>query len=58
MISHLKTVAEFVSEVWWQIISVIMNNRAFVIFTAFINHSHTCNTAKVPAAQLFLVLFA
>lgn len=58
MISHLKAVAEFVSEVWGLIISVIMNNRAFIIFTAFRNNFYTCNMAKVPAAQDFIILFA
>lgn len=58
MISHLKAVAEFVSEVWGQIISVIMNNRAFIIFTAFRNHFYTSNVNKVPVAQDFIALFA
>lgn len=57
MISHQKAVAEFVSEVWGKIISVIINNRAFIILTAFRNHFYTCKMARVPAAQDFIIRF-
>lgn len=57
MISHQKAVAEFVSEVWGKIISVIINNRAFIILTAFRNHFYTYKMARVPAAQDFIIRF-